>query len=125
MQSRVALMPTLDEPIQRRERSGLAKARLRPEFKPLSSVTGIGRMPAPTVALEAGETARFARVGRFASFRRRVQGRRTTHGKPKVKSTQPVRCLWFRGPGTGRCRHTTQAPTTQCPGRVCNPGAGS
>lgn len=73
----------LDEQIEVLEGRILEQAKLRPAFKPLLSVYGIGRILALTVMLEAGDMSRFERVGNFASYCRCVDSKKLSNGKRK------------------------------------------
>lgn len=59
--------------------------RLRPEFKLLKTVPGIGTVLALTIMLEAGDIRRFADAGRFASYARCVGSTHVSNGKKKGK----------------------------------------
>jgi transposase len=54
------------------------RIKLRPPFKPLLTVSGIGEILGLTIMLETGEIGRFANVGNYASYCRCVCVRRTT-----------------------------------------------
>ena len=73
----------LDEQIEVLEGRILEQAKLRPAFKPLLSVYGIGRILALTVMLEAGDISRFEKVGNFASYCRCVDSKKLSNGKRK------------------------------------------
>jgi len=68
------------------ERAVLKKARLRNEFKLLLSVWGIGEILALTIMYEAGQMARFASPGNFASYCRCVDAKRLSNGKKKANN---------------------------------------
>jgi Transposase IS116/IS110/IS902 family. len=57
--------------------------RLRPEFRLLTSVPGIGQTLATLIMLEVGTIERFAAVGNFASYARCVDSARISNGKKK------------------------------------------
>ncbi len=73
----------LDEQIDILERRVLEQAKLRPVFKPLLTVYGIGRILALTIMLETGDIARFEKVGNFASYCRCVDSKKLSNGKRK------------------------------------------
>lgn len=83
LQSNLALMHCMDEQIARLEKAILAKCKLKPEYKPLRTVSGIGEVLSLTIALETGEIARFAGPGNFASYARAVNSKRESNGKKK------------------------------------------
>ncbi len=56
---------------------------LRPEYRLLRTVPGIGEVLATTIMLEAGPVSRFAAVGNFASYCRCVDTLRESNGKKK------------------------------------------
>ena len=57
--------------------------KLRPEYRLLKTVPGIGETLATTIMLETGTITRFARVGNFSSYCRCVDSRRESNGKKK------------------------------------------
>ncbi len=73
----------LDEQIDILERRILEQAKLKPVFKPLLTVYGIGRILALTVMLETGDIGRFEKVGNFASYCRCVDSKKLSNGKRK------------------------------------------
>ena len=79
----LALVGCLNVEIARLEREVLAQVQLAAQFAPLLSVTGIGKILALTIMLDTGEIARFAKVGNFASYARRVDSQRLSNGKKK------------------------------------------
>jgi transposase len=85
LQANLAVMHCLDEQIDTLEGSILAKAKLRPDYASLRTVSGIGEVLALTIALETGEIGRFADAGHFASYARTVSSRRESNGKKKGK----------------------------------------
>ncbi len=58
----------LEERIGMLERVVKEQVKLRPQFRYLKTVHGIGEILALTIMLEAGEISRFAGVGNFASY---------------------------------------------------------
>lgn len=83
IKSNLAVLRCLDEQIHVLERTVLARARLRPEFKKLLTIDGIWNILAMTIMYEAGSMERFAEVGRFASYARCVGSSRWSNGKKK------------------------------------------
>ena len=56
---------------------------LRPEYRLLKTVPGIGQTLATTIMLETGSISRFAQVGNFSSYCRCVDSLRESNGKKK------------------------------------------
>ncbi len=73
----------LSEQIKLLEKEALKRARLREEFRQLTTVWGIGKVLGLTIMYEVGEIERFAKVGRFASYCRCVKSEWMTNGKRK------------------------------------------
>lgn len=83
LKANLAVMRCLDAQVEVLERSILAKAKLRQDYKALQTVSGIGEVLALTIALETGDVARFDGPGNFASYARTVDSRRESNGKKK------------------------------------------
>ena len=81
--SNLAICIALREQIATLERAVLSRARLQPQFEPLLTVDGIGRVLALTIMLETGEISRFAGPGNFASYCRCVESKRISNAKKK------------------------------------------
>jgi len=79
----VTVMHTLDEVIGALEQRVKARIKLRPEFKLLLTVSGIGQILGLTIMLESGEMTRFAKVGNYASYCRCVGSEHLSNGKRK------------------------------------------
>ena len=79
----LAVMRTLDNAIAMLEKRVQARTRLRPAFKPLLTVSGIGQILGLTIMLESGEMGRFAKVGNYASYCRCVGSEHLSNGKRK------------------------------------------
>lgn len=60
-----------------------SRADLRPEYKNLMSVAGIGKALALTIMLETGDISRFKNAGNFASYCRCVDSRKISNEKKK------------------------------------------
>jgi transposase len=67
---------TLEEVIKER-------IKLRPAFRYLRTVTGIGEILALTIMLETGDIRRFSKVGNFTSYCRCVKSEKISNGKRK------------------------------------------
>lgn len=83
VKSNLSVMQALDRNIDELEKVVLKQARLRPEFKPLLTVHGIGPILGLTIMLETGDIRRFEQVGNFASYCRCVQSQRFSNCKKK------------------------------------------
>ncbi len=83
VKSNLAVMRTLDVVIDGLEKTIKARVKLRPAFKPLLTVNGIGDILGLTIMLETGEIGRFAKVGNYASYCRCVGSKHLTNGKTK------------------------------------------
>ena len=81
----LAVMHTLDGVIALLEKAVKARTRLRPAFRPLLTVSGIGQILGLTIMLETGAIERFAKVGNYASYCRCVGSKRISNGKKKGK----------------------------------------
>jgi hypothetical protein len=64
------------------------KARVKPrsELKWLKTVAGVGEILGWTILLESGDIRRFSQVGRYASYCRCVESKRTSNGKKKART---------------------------------------
>ena len=74
---------TLQQQIEALEKRLQTRVKLRPEYRLLKTVPGIGETLATTIMLETGTVARFAQVGNFSSYCRCVDSRRESNGKKK------------------------------------------
>lgn len=83
VKSNVAVMHCLNEQIERLEAEIRKKAKLRPDYQGLLTVSGVGKVLALTIALETGEVSRFATVGDFSSYCRCVGSEHLSNGKRK------------------------------------------
>ena len=61
------------------------KVKLRKSFTGLQTIPGIGLILALTIMLEVGEISRFAKVGQFSSYCRKVPSKWTSNNKKKGK----------------------------------------
>ncbi len=88
IKSSLAVLHCLDEQIKLVERAVLTQARLKPEFRKLLSVDGIGEIIGMTIMYEAGSMERFKKVGNFASYARCVASSRWSNGKKKGENNR-------------------------------------
>ena len=82
-ESSVSTIGHLGKWIERLERQVVESLRLRPEFRLLQSVYGVGKILAMTIALETHNIGRFPKVGDYASYCRCVKSERFSNGKKK------------------------------------------
>jgi transposase len=78
-----AVSETLQRQIEVLEKRLKQRVKLRPEYRLLKTVPGIGETLATTIMLETGTITRFASVGNFSSYCRCVDSRRESNGKKK------------------------------------------
>ena len=83
MEANRAVSETLQRQIEALEKRLKERVKLRPEYRLLKTVPGIGETLATTIMLETGTITRFARVGNFSSYSRCVDSRRESNGKKK------------------------------------------
>jgi transposase len=77
-------MPTLETEIAVLERVLKERIKLKPAYRYLLTVSGIGPILALTIMLETGDIRRFAQVEHFASYCRCVGSEKLSNGKRKV-----------------------------------------
>ncbi len=82
-QSNLWVLHCLEEQIGKLEQVIKERVKLRPQFRYLKTVDGIGEILALTIMLETGEIKRFAGVGNFASYCRCVGSEKLSNGKRK------------------------------------------
>lgn len=82
-QSNLWVLRCLEEQIGKLEQVIKERVKLRPQFRYLKTVDGIGEILALTIMLETGEIRRFAGVGNFASYCRCVGSEKLSNGKRK------------------------------------------
>jgi len=78
-----AVSEALQQQIAVLEKRLKERVKLRPEYRLLKTVPGIGEVLATTIMLETGTITRFASVGNFSSYCRCVDSRRESNGKKK------------------------------------------
>ena len=79
----VAVIQTLNAEVAKLEARLRQRVRLRPQYRVLITVPGIGEVLATLIMLETGSIARFAAVGNFASYARCVDSKHLSNGKRK------------------------------------------
>jgi transposase len=83
VQANRAVNATLQQQIEVLEKRLQERVKLRPDYRLLKSVPGIGETLATTIMLETGTVERFANVGNFSSYCRCVDSQRISNGKKK------------------------------------------
>ena len=85
IKSNLTVIRCLERQIKEIERAVKDQAKLRPEFKLLLTVDGIGDILALTISLETGHIGRFPQVGDYSSYCRTVTSEHRSNGKKKGK----------------------------------------
>jgi transposase len=85
VKANLSVMRSLEEQIEILEQTLRERVKLRPEFRFLKTVPGIGQILALTIMLETGDIRRFRSVGNFASYCRCVGSEKLSNGKRKGK----------------------------------------
>ena len=85
VKANLAVMSSADQQTEILERRVTELVKLRPQFKFLKTVPGIGEILALTIMLETGNITRFASVGNYASYCRCVGSQKVSNGKKKGK----------------------------------------
>jgi len=85
VKANLAVMSSAAEQIECLEHRVTELVELRPQFRFLKTVPGIGEILALTIMLETGDIGRFASVGNYASYCRCVGSEKMSNGKKKGK----------------------------------------
>ena len=83
VQGNLLVMRAQEAAIDLLERQACAQVQLRPAYRRLLTVGGIGKILGLTIMLETRPVARFAKAGNYASYCRCVGGERLSNGKRK------------------------------------------
>jgi transposase len=83
VKANLSVMRSLEEQIEILEQTVRERVKLRPEFRFLKTVPGIGQILALTIMLETGDIRRFRSVGNYASYCRCVGSEKISNGKRK------------------------------------------
>ena len=86
VKANLSVMRCLEAEIKTLEQVVKGRAKLKPAFRYLLTVSGIGQTLALTIMLETGDIRRFPSVGNFASYCRCVGSEKISNGKRKGKS---------------------------------------
>ena len=84
----IVVISHLTKIVKRIEKEVMSQVKLRKEFKPLLTITGIGNILALTIMLEVGDIARFPNVGNYSSYCRCVKSERLSNGKKKSENNR-------------------------------------
>ncbi len=85
VKANLSVMSSADQQVELLEQTVGQRVKLRPQFRFLKSVPGIGEILALTIMLETGDIRRFSTVGNFASYCRCVGSQKLSNGKKKGK----------------------------------------
>ena len=88
IRANLTVIAALNAEIAELEVAVKTQAALRPEFRQLLTINGIGDILGLTIALETGDIRRFPTVGQFASYCRCVGSQRVSNGKPKGENNR-------------------------------------
>ncbi len=83
IKANLAVMRNLEGEIAKLERVVKERVKLKPAYRYLLTVSGIGQILALTIMLETGDIRRFAKVENFASYCRCVKSEKLSNGKRK------------------------------------------
>ena len=83
VKSNLRVMQCLEEEIKKLEKVVKARVRLKPAFRSLLTLPGVGSTLGLTMMLEAGDIRRFQKVGNFSSYSRCVRSIKLSNGKKK------------------------------------------
>jgi transposase len=79
----IATINFLGSQIKSIEKQVIKHVKLKPEFKPLLTMPGIGNILAMTIMLEVGDIGRFPKAGNYASYCRCVKSEKISNKKKK------------------------------------------
>jgi transposase len=83
VKANLSVMCSANEQTELLERTVTQRVKLKPQFRFLKTVPGIGQILALTMMLESGDMRRFPSVGNFASYCRCVGSQKISNGKRK------------------------------------------
>jgi transposase len=86
VRNQLKLIAAHDAAIGELETYALQQCRLRPEYRVLTTVPGIGKILGMTIMLETGDINRFPGPGNFSSYARAVKAGRESNGKQKGRN---------------------------------------
>lgn len=83
-----ATIDFLSSQIRSIENSVEKRIRLKPSYKYLLTIPGVGKILGLTIMLETGPISRFGKVGNYVSYCRKVTSKWTSNGKSKGKGNK-------------------------------------
>src|SRR5262249_55683115 len=83
VKANLTVMRSLENEITILERVVKDRIKVKPAYRYLLTVSGIGQILALTIMLETGDIRRFSKVGNFASYCRCVKSEKLSNGKRK------------------------------------------
>ncbi len=86
--SNILVISYFAEIIKNIEKQVMSQVKLRKEFQPLLTITGIGNILELTIMLEVGDIKRFPKVGNYSSYCRCVKSERLSNGKKKDENNR-------------------------------------
>ncbi len=84
--NQAAVIRFLGEKIKAIEKEVLSMVTMKKEFQMLLTIPGVGTVLGLTIMLEVGDIGRFPKVGKYSSYCRCVESKRTSNGKIKGKN---------------------------------------
>ena len=87
-QKQLATISFLDQQINDIEAVVRPQVQLKPEFKKLLSIPGIGDILGLTIMSEVGDIKRFAKAGHYSSYCRCVSSKKMSNGKKKGENNK-------------------------------------
>lgn len=82
-QTNLTLLRAIEQEITMLEKTVFGQLELKPEFRVLKSIIGVGDVLASTIMLETGDISRFPSIGNYASYCRCVKSTRISNQKKK------------------------------------------
>jgi len=79
----ISVIRFISNKVKEIEKAVISHVKLKPEFKPLLTMPGIGKILGLTIMLEVGDINRFAKVGNYSSYCRAVKSERLSNKKKK------------------------------------------
>lgn len=83
VRSNISTIRFLKEKIREIEKAVMSDTKLKPEFRQLLTMPGIGKILGLTIMLEVGDIKRFPKVSNYSSYCRAVKSERITNQKKK------------------------------------------
>jgi transposase len=84
----ISVIRFMSDRVKEIEKAVTSHVKLKPEFKPLLSMPGIGNILGLTIMLEVNDIRRFPEVGNYSSYCRAVKSERLSNKKKKGKGNR-------------------------------------